>query len=138
MPALNYASSWVIFLLGYLLFGVLTAYPVEFWRKTPYLFGNLFAIYLFHNILLCPCASNSLSAALSPSLISPISKDSYLLAAGYSFIVISFASTYVVNNLLGRRTGHCLSFVLRSIFFFVILSQTLSVLIVARLMIVSV
>ena len=43
----------------------------------------------------------------------------------------------MVRSLLGRRTGHALTMILRSVFFLAIFTETLTVLIVLRLVIVS-
>jgi len=55
LSELNPVSSWVFFAIGIILFIILTSHPIEFWRKTPYMFGNLMGVYIFQNIFLCPC-----------------------------------------------------------------------------------
>jgi hypothetical protein len=63
---LNPVSTTVISILGTFIFIALSVYPIEFWRKTPYMFGNILGVYLFFNLALCPCESNSFKSLISP------------------------------------------------------------------------
>lgn len=54
-----------------------------------------------------------------------------------AFLIFSLGITWIVTNLLGRRTGAVLSFVLRAVFFAVIFVWTLHALITVRLIIVD-
>lgn len=112
-------STIVFFAVSLLVFIGLTSHPIEFWRKTPYMFGNIMGIYLFHNILLCPRASNSkLSLALLTE--NTLFDSMGLTIVAYTYLTFSFiASLIVLNALLGRRTGHFLSIILRTLFYIV-------------------
>ena len=39
-------------------FVLLTAYPMLFWRKTPFIFAMLTSVYVFHLIGMCPSSEN--------------------------------------------------------------------------------
>ncbi len=128
---MNSDASLGYFLVGTFFFALLTSYPIEFWRKTPYLFGNTLAFYLFFNVCLCPDQQNSFKAlSLHEEDLNLLPQRAFL---AYSFIVFSLCQTYVVNSLLGRRTGHCLTLLLRLCFFLVICFQTLLILVLIRL-----
>jgi len=55
----------------------------------------------------------------------------------FAFLFFSYGVTWIVNNLLAKRTGHVLNFILQSIFFGAILFFTLTSLITIRLIIVD-
>ena len=55
----NSLSSAMISLGTFLVFSVLSSYPIDFWKKTSYFVPTLLAIYLFDNILLCPTSENN-------------------------------------------------------------------------------
>ena len=119
----------------YAIFSVFSWYPIEFWNKTPYFIPSLLAIYLFENIMLCPCEANNYQTVIAPRAEPP--KNASQRALAVSILIISYGCTWIVNNLLGNRTGHLLSYILRTIFFFVILFQTLMSLITVRLILVD-
>jgi hypothetical protein len=52
--SLNPTQTIVYAVVGTVVFMAMTSYPIEFWRKLPYVFANIMGIYLFHSILLCP------------------------------------------------------------------------------------
>lgn len=81
------ATAFLV-LTGFLFFSLLTSYPFEFWRKTPYMFANILAVYMFHNIMLCP---NEKSFGVpNPSVYQVwLSDDSYLMANAYTFLALS-------------------------------------------------
>ena len=54
----NSLSTAVITLLCFLLFSIASWPPIELWHKTPYFIPTLLSLYLFENILLCPCEAN--------------------------------------------------------------------------------
>lgn len=129
---LNSTSTAIYSAVGFLIFAILTSYPVEFWRKTPYMFGNLLGIYLFFNIALCPNPSSG-NKSLPDTSSKGLTGKSALQIMTYFFYAFCFASTYVINSLLGRRTGQLLSIILRSVFFLVICVQTTASLLLVRL-----
>ena len=87
--------------IGFAVFGILTAYPFEFWRKTPYMFANLLSVYLFHNIMLCPNSENGYRSALAPYINSKdLNDDRFLAAIAYIYLFFSFVK-YFINNILG-------------------------------------
>lgn len=51
----------------------------------------------------------------------------------YTYLVLNFMVIFVVNTLLGRRTGHLLSIIIRTVFFLAIVAETASVLTAVRL-----
>jgi hypothetical protein len=111
---LNSTSTAIYSLIGFLVSTILTSYPIEFWRKAPYVFGNILGLYLFFNINLCPGPSSDF---LSLQDTSSKGLSGRLQAVTWAFYLFSFASTYVINSLLGRRVGHLLSIIMRSAFF---------------------
>ena len=50
------------------------------------------------------------------------------------FIIMNLASTHVIHSLMGRRTGHLLSAILRTLTFLAVTSLTLTYIIVIRLL----
>ncbi len=113
--------------LGFASFVLLTAYPIEFWRKTPYLFANLFAIYIFHASMFSPSAqARGLREAKAEM-------GGKLKAIVVILLVTNLASNYVISNLMGRRTGHLLTAVIRSLTFMAIFSLSLTSMIIIRL-----
>jgi len=114
--------------LGFGSFLLLTAYPIEFWRKTPYLFANLLAIYIFHASMLSPSAQ---VRSLKREVRSEINGN--LKAIVVILLVTNMASNYVISNLMGRRTGHLLTAIIRSLTFIAIFSLSLTSMIIIRL-----
>jgi hypothetical protein len=114
--------------LGFGSFLVLTAYPIEFWRKTPYLFANLFAIYIFHASMLSPSAQ---VRGLRREMRNEMSGN--LKAIVMIMLATNLASNYVISNLMGRRTGHLLTAIIRSLTFIAIFSLSLTSMIIIRL-----
>ena len=90
---LNYNLTIAFALLGYFLFAILSTYPVEFWRKTPYLLSTVLSVYIFHLITLCPGSSEkgSTYALLKPEPYHEgINGDSWLAATAFSFVIVQF------------------------------------------------
>ena len=114
--------------LGFGSFLLLTAYPIEFWRKTPYLFANLLAIYIFHASMLSPSAQ---VRGLRREMRREMSGN--LKAIVMILLVTNLASNYVISNLMGRRTGHLLTAIIRSLTFIAIFSLSLTSMIIIRL-----
>ena len=135
LTSLNFASTMVIGIFCYIIFSITSWHPIEFWQKTPYFVPTLLAVYLFENIMLCPSETNNFMSVVAPRDDPPKNGSQRALAA--SIIIFSYGCTWIVNNLLGNRTGQLLSFILRTIFFFVILLQTLMSLITVRLILVD-
>lgn len=124
MTLLNYLSSplnptqtALIATLGTLLFGVLTAYPIEFWRKTPYTFANIMAVYIFHSMLKCPKKGEGQGYGLEENseIIGVVPNNGWIEACIILYLVFQYFEIYVIANLLGRRTGHTMSIILRTI-----------------------
>jgi hypothetical protein len=112
---LNPAQTVLIATLGTLLFGALTAYPIEFWRKTPYTFANIMAVYIFHSMLKCPKEGEGQGYGLEDSsqmIGLPI--NGWIEACIILYLVFQYFEIYVIANLLGRRTGHTMSLILRT------------------------
>ena len=118
----------VLITVGFAAFLVLTAYPIEFWRKTPYLFANLLAIYIFHASMLSPSAQ---VRGLRREMKGEISGN--LKAIVVILLVTNMASNYVISNLMGRRTGHLLTAIIRTLTFAAIFSMSLTSIIIIRL-----
>jgi hypothetical protein len=55
-------------ILGTLIFIILTTYPIEFWRKTPFLFGSLQGFFLHESLNLSPNQVNQWKALPVASL----------------------------------------------------------------------
>lgn len=87
---LNLGTSIIYLSVGFVIFSILTAYPFEFWRKTPYLFGNILAIYLFQNIMLCPNEGNGYASCLDPEN-NPVTLYSYSYLALFVYIFLFFS-----------------------------------------------
>jgi hypothetical protein len=124
--SLNTTNTTIYAIVGTILFGCLTSYPIEFWRKTPYMLGNILAIYLFHSMLLCP----------NPKGLGELKSsdpNSWRSAIIYVFLAFQYFQIYVISNLLGRRTGHILSLILRTVVFVMICGQSLIAMIIYRL-----
>jgi hypothetical protein len=88
--------------------------------------GNILAIYLFHSMLLCP----------NPKGLGELKSsdhNSWRSAVIYVFLAFQYFQIYVISNLLGRRTGHILSLILRTIVFVMICGQSLIAMIIYRL-----
>ncbi len=58
MDYLNPGLFTGFIICAFLVFSILTSYPLEFWRKTPFMFSLILAIYEFHVIMLCPNSNN--------------------------------------------------------------------------------
>ena len=121
------------------MFTALSSYPVEFWNKTPYFFPSILAIYLFENIALCPTEHNDYRSVYSPYYFTSqqLSTLPSQRVVSFALILFSYGSTWIVNNLLGNRTGELLSYLLRTIFFVAILFQTLITLLTVRLVLMD-
>ena len=50
-------TNWYI-TIGFILFMIVSNYPIELWSKSPYFFGTILAVYLFQSLMLCPTAHN--------------------------------------------------------------------------------
>ena len=62
----NVVSTVLIGLLCFALFSVASLYPIELWNKLPYFIPTLLSVYLFNNMMLCPCSANDYRAVYSP------------------------------------------------------------------------
>ncbi len=93
------------------------------------MFGNILAVYMFHAAMLSP---NSNVKGLKKER--DLENSGVLRAIVFTFIAMNLASTYVISNLMGRRTGHLLSAILRCLTFLGILSFTLTCMIIIRLL----
>ena len=133
----NTLSTTVMTLVTFLVFTIISVYPIEFWKKTPYFVPTLLSIYLFDNILLCPSAENSFRSVPSPKELSSdkftVSQSAIVIA----LLMFSYGTTWIVNTLLGNRTASLLTYILRVFFFVVILVQTLLTLVTFRLVLVE-
>ena len=117
----NVVSTTLIGLLCFALFSVASLYPIELWNKLSYFIPTLLSVYLFNNMMLCPCSANDYRAIYSPLKLSstPSYPSQVLLTFGLLFF--SYGTTWIVTNLLGNRTASLLSYILRTFFFFGIL-----------------
>lgn len=43
----NFTSSWIYLVIGFIVFSILTVYPIEFWRKLPFKLSMILSVYLF-------------------------------------------------------------------------------------------
>ena len=138
MYDLNFSVTVIYSCIGYFLFALFTSYPMEFYSKAPYYFASILAVYLFQNIMLCPTPGNQYASVPYVSIKSATDiahVNQVVCAVGLLFW--SCPVIWLVNNLLGKRTGNFLSFILRSVFFFVILWWTLTCMLAVRLMLVD-
>lgn len=127
----------MIGLICFSLFSIATCYPIELWNKLPYFIPTLLAVYLFRNILLCPCAENGFRSVTSPLQLKSTPSYSSQGILTFALLFFSYGTTWIVTNLLGNRTASLLSYILRTCFFIVILFQTLLTLITVRLILVA-
>mmetsp|Transcript_31916 Transcript_31916/g.42252 ORF Transcript_31916/g.42252 Transcript_31916/m.42252 type:complete len:151 (+) Transcript_31916:998-1450(+) len=133
----NSLSTTLITLGTFLVFSVLSCHPVDFWKKTSYFAPSLLALYLFNNMLLCPCAGNDFKGVLSPKVLGSAAISGAQTAISIGLLVFSFGTTWIVNTLLGNRTASLLSYILRTFFFGIILVYTLLTLVTFRLVLVE-
>jgi len=133
----NWFSTMVIAFGSFAIFSLTSIHPVEFWHKTPYFVPTIVAIYLFKNIILCPSAANDYRSVTSPMLLKSAPTFPAQKVITFSLVFFSYGTTWIVNNLLGNRTGGLLSYIIRTIFFGAILFQTLMTLITVRLILVD-
>ena len=68
----NSLSTTIIALVWFAIFTVVSSEPIEFWKKIPYFIPTLLSIYLFKNIMLCPCAENDFRSINSPMQINSV------------------------------------------------------------------
>ena len=85
--------------------------------------------------MLCPNSKNNYQGVYDPSRLDRVTANQAVLSS--SFLVFSLGITWIVTNLLGRRTGAVLSVVLRAVYFAIIFMWTLHALITVRLIIVD-
>ena len=133
----NLLSTVMIGLICFALFSVASCKPIEFWNKTPYFIPTLLAVYLFKNIMLCPCSANDFRSVYSPIALRATPSYNSQTILSFALLFFSYGTTWIVTNLLGNRTASLLSYILRTFFFIGILFQTLLTLITVRLIIVS-
>ena len=105
MFQLNVASVMTVLLVSTACFVLLTAYPMLFWRKTPFIFAMLTSVYVFHLIGMCPSPENEWRSVRVSSLrfrsapfyvvIQP------LVITGFLFVGFAF----VTGLRLGNRHG---------------------------------
>ena len=133
----NLLSTIMICLICFILFSIASFYPVELWLKLSYFIPTLLSVYLFKNIMLCPCSENGYRSVYSPLQLrsTPTYPSQGILT--FALLFFSYGATWIVNNLLGNRTASLLSYILRTFFFFGILYQTLLTLITVRLILVA-
>lgn len=125
----------VFLILGaFVTFSVLS-YPFDFWQKTTYFLPTITAVWIFQDMLLCPNSKNNFQGVYDPNLLGSVTANQAVLSS--SFLIFSLGITWIVNNLLARRTGAVLSFVLRAVYFGVIFMWTLHALLTVRLIIVD-
>ncbi|TNV85452.1 hypothetical protein FGO68_gene4190 [Halteria grandinella] len=124
---------WLTLSIGTIIFIGLTSYPIEFWRKTLFMFGTLLGYMLFRQLNLSPSEGNGQKKIEIGTLIG----KGPLQLVVYTYLVLNFMVIFVVNTLLGRRTGHLLSIIIRTVFFLAIVAETASVLTAVRLIAVQ-
>ena len=134
--ALNGGYGLTLILAALAVFTTITIKPVELWSKTPYFFGSCLAILLFQTTMLCPHAGNGYATLPSPAAMA-LSKDPFQSWIVISLLLFSFGVTFLVNTLLGQRTGPALSYLLRAVFCGTITFMTFISLVTVRLLIVS-
>ena len=130
-------STVVIGFICFALFSVASWKPIEFWNKTPYFIPTLLALYLFKNIMLCPCSGNDFRSVYSPMQLRATPSYPSQIVLSFALLFFSYGTTWIVTNLLGNRTASLLSYILRTFFFIGILFQTLMTLITVRLILVA-
>ena len=137
--SLNFTVTMIYLCIGYFCFALFTSYPMEFYSKAPYYFASILAVYLFQNIMLCPTPGNEYASLPYVDIKTEATDIAYVnqIVCSVGLLFWSCPVIWLVNNLLGKRTGNFLSFLLRSVFFFVILWWTLTCLLAVRLMIVD-
>lgn len=133
----NTVSTTIISFVAFALFSVASCYPVELWNKLAYFVPTLLAVYLFKNIMLCPCGDNDWRSVTSPMKLRSLPTYASQKVISFALVFFSYGTTWIVNNLLGNRTASLLTYILRTFFFLGILFQTLITLITVRLILVA-
>ena len=121
--------SWIVFLV--------LSYPVEYWNKMAYFFPTILALWLFQNMLLCPNQANGFQGIYTPELSLLVGHNADQACLIVAFFIFTLGTIWVVSNLLGKRTGNVLAFILRSIFFAIIMFWTLHCLLTVRMIMVD-
>jgi hypothetical protein len=109
--------------------------PFDFWQKTTYFIPTIASVWVFQDMMLCPNSKNNFQGVLSPLSFDRVTANQAVLST--SFLIFSLGITWIVTNLLGRRTGAVLSVVLRAVYFSIIFMWTLHALITVRLIILD-
>ena len=133
MSKLNLGMTISMIFIAFIGYSILSLPPIEFNRKLPYFVPSLLAVYLFQAIMLCPTKSNEYQTVVSPQEFGSTARTPARNLLLVSLLLFSFGCTWVINNLLGNRTGHLLTYILKIVFFVAILFQTLLALITIRL-----
>ena len=110
-------------------------FPFDFWQKTTYFIPTIASVWVFQDMMLCPNSKNNFQGVLSPLSFDRVTANQAVLST--SFLIFSLGITWIVTNLLGRRTGAVLSVVLRAVYFSIIFMWTLHALITVRLIILD-
>jgi len=87
--------------------------------------------------MLCPNNGTEFQGVYSPQMSDGLPKVQQQATATASFFLFALGLSWIMTQLLGKRTGNLMSFILRSVFFIVILFWTLHALITVRLLIVD-
>jgi hypothetical protein len=110
-------------------------FPFDFWQKTTYFLPTIASVWVFQDMMLCPNSKNDYKGVYDPTYLGKVTANQAILSS--SFLIFSLGIIWIVNNLLGRRTGAVLSIVLRAVYFGIIFMWTLHALITVRLIIVD-
>jgi hypothetical protein len=110
-------------------------FPFDFWQKTTYFLPTIASVWVFQDMMLCPNSKNDYKGVYDPTYLEKVTANQAILSS--SFLIFSLGIIWIVNNLLGRRTGAVLSIVLRAVYFGIIFMWTLHALITVRLIIVD-
>jgi len=134
--SLNLGTNVALVVVSWFVF-IILSYPVEFWNKMAYFFPTILAVWLFQNIMLCPNQANGFQGIYSQQLSLLVGHNADQACLIVAFFMFSLGTIWVVSNLLGKRTGNVLAFILRSIFFAIIMFWTLHCLLTVRLIMVD-
>lgn len=103
LGSLNKTMFIVVIVISYIIFALLTSYPIEFWRKTPNLFAWILSIYLFQVTMLCPNTKNNYKSVLDPieNLIT-VGGNAYFVLTAIAFMAFNFVNYDTLNHLIIR------------------------------------
>jgi hypothetical protein len=88
-------------------------------------------------MLLCPNQGTGFQSVYAPSMSDGLNLAHLQATSTSSFCMFALGLSWILTQLLGKRTGNLLTVILRMIFFTVILFWTLHALISVRLFIVD-